>query len=282
MVYLSLAGGWGQLYDLAVVTSARLRGARLVIHHHNFSYVDRASRLTRTIVAMAGDDQAHIALCNRMAELLKQRYPRVRKVVAVSNEAFWAVAEAAITRDGPLRRIGFLSNITAEKGIFRFLDLVAPLKARGVHIEALVAGPIDDPHLKQAIDARVEELGCVRTLGAVYGHARQRFFNDIDLLAFPTAYPNEAEPLVILEAQRSGVPVAASERGCIGQMIDEGTGLLLDRDGRKMTALVDLIARLSQDASAMKAMRENLARSVVARVERNAAARAMFLDLIRE
>jgi len=60
----------------------------------------------------------------------------------------------------------------------------------------------------------------------------------VDVLLFPTDYANEAEPLVIHEAIRSGAHVIACERGAIPDILSNGAGLVVPRrfSGRPQSA----------------------------------------------
>src|SRR5690606_11515359 len=53
------------------------------------------------------------------------------------------------------------------------------------------------------------------------------FFEDIDVLVFPTQYRNEAEPLVLHEAMSRKLPVIAYGRGAIPEIVGEG-GVVID------------------------------------------------------
>ena len=67
-------------------------------------------------------------------------------------------------------------------------------------------------------------------LGPVYGEAKRDFYQRLDILLFPTRYINEAEPLVIHEAIRSGVHVMACARGAIGEVLSNGAGLVFEQE----------------------------------------------------
>ncbi len=82
------------------------------------------------------------------------------------------------------------------------------------------------------------EEGLVTWSGPIYGLDKQVFFNTIDVFVFPSRYVNEAEPLVIHEALAYGLPVIATDRGCIAGLVGNG-GLVLD------VALCDLTPAVS-------------------------------------
>lgn len=56
------------------------------------------------------------------------------------------------------------------------------------------------------------------------------FFNNADMFVFPTYYPNECFPLVLLEAMQHGLPCISTDEGGISSIIEDGkTGLLVNR-----------------------------------------------------
>jgi glycosyltransferase involved in cell wall biosynthesis len=114
--------------------------------------------------------------------------------------------------------VGFIGAITELKGITRFLDDLITLKKEGWELKLVVCGSFDD-NLPQVIKSDVVNK-CVY-LGRKFGEEKfTEFFNSIDLLYFPTMYPNEAQPLVVYEALSSGVKVVASNVGTIKQQLE--------------------------------------------------------------
>ena len=226
-LYLPLSNGKGQYGDLVAIVIGRLFSARVIVHHHSFSYLQQPSRLARCVFRLAGSRALHITLCQGMRDLLESEYPEVKRGLVLSNLALLELSITARPKARPLRKLGFLSNIVLDKGIDRFVELVSQLRARGADIVGHVAGPIQDTQSRQILDAACQ-AGWVIHIGRVDGEDKQTFLSSIDALVFPSRYVNEAEPLVVLEALAAGIPVISTLRGCIPALIDPGSGLLLD------------------------------------------------------
>lgn len=66
--------------------------------------------------------------------------------------------------------------------------------------------------------------------GKKYGKDKEAFFSNADIFVFPTYYPNECFPLVLLEAMQQGLPCISTKEGGITSIIDDGkSGLLVNR-----------------------------------------------------
>jgi glycosyltransferase involved in cell wall biosynthesis len=175
--------------------------------------------------------------------------------------------------------IGFLSNISFAKGIDRYLDLLADLRARGSNVTGLVAGPFDDEKVRDYVERRIKEIGRITYLGPVYGDRKESFFASIDLLVFPTRL-HEAQPLVIFEAQAAGVPVAAPDCGCIAQMGGADSELLLDFGAANLAALTGLILAWEAQPQSYLDARQRLRRRFVKLLDGRAADTARFNQLV--
>lgn len=240
ILYLSLSGGYGLLYDLLVVVLARWLGKTIAFHHHSFAYLTKRSAILASIVRMAGANQFHVALCPRMATTLSELYGKHLRTVVVSNLAFIDLpAVGPRSCDRTFSSIGYLSNISLEKGIDRFLDLMARLRESGSGLTARIAGPCSDLEIEDYIKRRASEIGGIEYVGPVYDDAKVHFLSSIDVLVFPTRYVNEAQPVVIYEAQMAGIIVAASSRGCIANMVSEE--LLLDPSASDLDRIAEQI-----------------------------------------
>lgn len=227
-LYISISGGGGQLYETCFLLLARARRMRIYLHHHSFAYLNRASWLMRLLTLVAGPSSVHIALSPGMAACLKRKYAKVQRTVPISNVVFFSSCGAGnrVSRSC-MKTIGYISNISVEKGIFEFLDLVEACERDGLPIKAKLAGPFQDACTERAVRQRLQGLWSIEYVGSRYGSEKWEFFDSIDTLIFPSQYVNEAEPLTIHEALQRNVPVIASGRGCIPEIAKLNTGLLV-------------------------------------------------------
>ncbi len=229
-VYIGLSGGKGQVYELLFILVAKAFRVRLFLHHHSFAYIDSRSALTELVIALAGRYATHVVLCERMRSGIEKTSRRQLAAIVLSNFAF-----AREPRPVRLRArvsccaIGYLSNISPEKGIMLFLDMASRIKAAGLNLKILVAGPFEDRSVERAVTAKLGEIGGIDYRGAVYGLDKQSFFDEIDLMVFPSQYVHEAEPVTVIEALTQGIPVVATERGCLSTLVPFDCGLVVPR-----------------------------------------------------
>jgi len=228
-LYMSVSGGYGQSYELAFILFARLCRMRIFLHHHSFSYLNSPSHLTKWLIVAAGLDATHIALSPGMAEKIKNIY-KIKNTLSISNAVFFPSDSINSSVRKQIETIGFLGNITSEKGIFDFLDLVSAIQVEGINLKAKLAGPFQDKGIEQLVRQRLKKLPMIEYVGPKYGMEKDVFYSDIDLLIFPTIYENEAEPMTIHEAMSHGVPVIAYGRGSIPEIVVRGCGLVIAPD----------------------------------------------------
>lgn len=155
-------------------------------------------------------------------------------------------------------RMVFLSNLLESKGILDLLEALALLKQRGCRVVCDVVGAetaeISWTRLQEEIGKRhLEDM--VNYLGALYGEAKARELEKAQLFVFPTYYPNECFPLVLLEAMAHGLPCISTNEGAIPDIIDDGkTGLIAEKHNPQ--DLADKIVLLLNDVTLRKQMGE--------------------------
>jgi glycosyltransferase involved in cell wall biosynthesis len=220
--YGSVDDGLGGLWTSAFALSARLCGYRLFLHHHSFRYVDQRRRIMGLLTTIAGQRCCHIVLCETMAAKLEAGYQSVKCTMVVPNVV---PNSTSITQEAPQRLagspivLGLLSNLMFEKGVAEFVAIIEQGRANGNDVQGILAGPAWNSEVEAFIIAAVARNdGALQWVGPVSGEAKEDFFAAIDLFVFPTKYPSEAYPLVLIEALIRGCPIVAPDRGCIGTL----------------------------------------------------------------
>ena len=119
---------------------------------------------------------------------------------------------------------------------------------RGARVRALVAGGMD-PQALELVENAMKRGVEVEALGPIYGSAKAEFLASCDVLALPSRYRNEAEPLVLIEGQLAGCLVIATDIGTISQTVCAGNGHTWSEASFPSEAadLVERLARRPQD-----------------------------------
>ena len=221
-IYIGISGGWGQCYDILFLLIARVASCQIYIHHHNYTYLDQPGFITRLLVLSAGKSAIHIVACEKMERDLQLCYPSVEKTVVISGIAALDFVSCEYRQKTVLHTLGFLSNITREKGIFEFIQVAIRLYRMGNNIRAIIAGPFENESVRKTVLSEISPYPFILCVGPKYGKEKSDFFDLIDVLVFPTK--NESEGLVIHEAMGRGIPVITVARGCIEQVVTNNAG----------------------------------------------------------
>ncbi|MEJ2887939.1 glycosyltransferase family 4 protein [Actinomycetospora aeridis] len=253
VVYVGGAGSGGLWYQAAVLAVARAAGAVPVFHHHSYNYLlpgEPPARVMTVLARLLGPSGTHVCLSEGMAATFRARYRTAAAVVVVSN-ARVVEAPGTVTgdHDGPVDRLVHVSNLTAEKGVLDVLDAFDDLRARGREVGLTLVGPAD-PEVQAAIDgARRRHGAALRHTGPLDRDGVARELAGAAVFVFPSRYRHESHPLVVHEALAAGVPVLATARGAVAELLPPGW--LVD----EVTPLADQVTQLlDDDREALRAL----------------------------
>jgi glycosyltransferase involved in cell wall biosynthesis len=232
VVYLSLSGGLGLVWEALFSWQARRAGARVVVHHHSFHYLNESYWPMRLLVGSAGRDALHVVLGSVMGQALQARYAGVGSILVLSNAVFVGAPLVSGKDRFPIpRSVGLLANLSTAKGLDDFLALAELSETRQLPWRFVLAGPFENEADGITAKRRIQTLKNIDYRGPLYGEAKSAFLAEIDVFIFPTRYRHEAEPLVVLEALRQGCPVIAFGRGCIPEMLGDSGGQVIPVGG---------------------------------------------------
>lgn len=275
VVYFTIAQSrLGFAKDLLAIRWALALGRPVVVHMHGGNFGGFYASLTaveRLAVKRTLDRLSAIIV---LTESLKADFDMTdgwqQRTVAVANTCDVALGRPRWARAGSLR-ILYLSALLVSKG-YREAVLAAGALARrrpDLQVSIDLAGGLAPERDFPSVEAQAEDLrrlvaglpGNVTATvhGAVDTAAKEALLAGADVFVLPTRYPNEGQPIAIIEALTSGLPVIATDwRGIRETLPPAMHGLLVANS--EPDALADKLATVAADG----ALLEKLSRAALA------------------
>lgn len=122
-------------------------------------------------------------------------------------------------------KILFLSNFIETKGYWDILYSIKKVIRSNKRIEYVFAGSwrCEKQKLECEDFVKKESIGdYVEFVGAVIGAEKLRVLKEAEIFVFPTYYPFEGHPWVIVEAMAAGLPIITTDQGCIKDSVIDG------------------------------------------------------------
>jgi glycosyltransferase involved in cell wall biosynthesis len=210
-----------------------------------------------SVVTVVGEQQRE-----RLAEL---GVPRSSIMVMTNTCEFDAITEAAVRRKhanvGGAVNVLHLSLLIESKGYPEFLEALEVLgRTSSARIRAILCGPLHfssycrrflDPESKESwiLDqmARIAKHDNVEAqwIRGAAGAEKQRLMQEAEIFVFPSTFPVEAQPLVLLEAMANGCAIICSTVGEIPSTVNSDCAIMLPNPTTE--AVADAIATLVGD-----------------------------------
>jgi glycosyltransferase involved in cell wall biosynthesis len=253
VVYTAIEPGPGIWYNFIVILFARIKGLRIVLHHHSALYTKAFEYRFDWLSRLAGRKAVHVVLDEFMAKDIKATYSSIGRV-AISHNAFHVAQPAMLEHSARRLTCGFMSNLSREKGLDVFLECLRAACGVGLNLQAILAGPPVSLEAENTISgARREFGGMLHVLGPVADSRKEEFFRSIDVFLFPTFYKIEAQPLVILEAMSYGIPVVTSQQGYCDELVGEAGASTSIADFERVA--ISFVTRCYENAEYLSKMR---------------------------
>ncbi len=238
LAYYVLASPTGLSFyrDVVSITLLRMFGTRVVFHCHSKGFGAAASKPHYRRLCHWLFKNSHVILLSRLL------YGDIQSFVP-EDRCFFVPNGIPAPTEPPARHYDastdecihllYLSNMIYEKGPVVFAKALAILKQRGMPFKAVFAGAANSEECQAEFQSILDD-NClnedVTYVGPQYGDEKAKLYAHSDALVFPTFYPLECFPVVILEAMSNGLAVVSTREGAIPEIVDDGvTGLLTDR-----------------------------------------------------
>lgn len=126
--------------------------------------------------------------------------------------------------NGPLSCL-FIGSLQEGKGVLEILKTASRLRemGHGANFRFRIVGRwFSDGfrHEALALHRQLDLDDMVEWVGELTGEAKWQAYHQADLFIFPSHYPSEASPLVLMEALGSGLPILSTQWAGIPAMLD--------------------------------------------------------------
>ena len=241
----------GNLRDIILLEILKLKKAKCILHLHGGYYrklIDEVlpkwqKKLNYTLIK---DVDAAIVL----SESLKNIFHGM-----IDDEKIYVVENCVddnvlLSEEDLLKKINnidnrktikilWLSNFIQSKGYEDVLELALLEKNRidngeNQRFKFEFAGKFfrkeEEAHFIEYV--KNSQLGDIISYhGIVYGNKKRELFNDADIFILPTRYPNEGQPISILEAMGNGLYIIATNHAGIPDIVENNiNGLLINEE----------------------------------------------------
>ena len=170
----------------------------------------------------------------------------------LSGGSITSTGQSAASSDPHVVRVLYLAHCTREKGAFDAMRGAAlankKLATQGspISLRLTVTGSFvtaDDRAEFDQIMKQSEVAACVQYVGFVTGEQKDKLLRSADCFCFPTFYPNENQPVNLIEAMAFGLPVVTTRWRSLPEIFPSGYQGLVDVHSPEQIAdaLVQLI-----------------------------------------
>ena len=201
--------------DILLRTILWRKKGYLVMHNKGINNVNTPSVLLRMFFK-----NCKVLILSKSLFFDINKYVKFENTHIIPNCLFEESKRPRVNKDYSTLKFLFLSNLVRSKGVMEAIELVKSLSNSGLKVQLDIVG--------MAMNVSIDEIqksiygfeGVITYHGPQYGDSKDQFLADCNILIFPTRYPQECFPLVIIEAFAHSMPVISLDNGAIGDIID--------------------------------------------------------------
>lgn len=236
VLYISISQTkMGLIRDCLIINVCkRLGGSKVAAHLHGNNLgptIDSTSGFLRKFIVRALKRiDVGIVLGEKLSHNFRRQVPRVEVVSNGIPSDFIKREEIVQKKSGGPLSILYLSNLMEEKGYIELVEATTALVQEGLDIQLNLVGGIQDEAEFLGIMKFIRANGMEENIqyhGLKQGEEKKRFFLDSDVMALPTKYKVEGQPMSIIEGMAAGLPIISCDRGIIAELIED-CGLLIE------------------------------------------------------
>ncbi len=242
----------GYLKDSLFIILSKAMGCKVVCHLRGGyfrQWFDSANALVRRYVRMvhsAVDGQIVLGECLR--PLFDGLVPANAILVVPNGRDFDFAPSADTDRSGSTVRVLYLGNLFETKGVLDVARAIPQIRDAGCQVEFVFAGSCNNSYIWETLESCQRDHGedVVKLPGSVVGQAKLDLLLESDMLVFPTYFPFEGHPWVIVEAMAAGLPIVSTDHAAIRESVEDGVnGFLVEKQAP--SDIADKVIALCRD-----------------------------------
>lgn len=237
VVYLSISRSLGGfMKDLPVFLLAFVSGSKVCVHLHGSDFKDfyrSTGKFSRWLVDFCYRRvSVAFVLCDGMHSEFED-IPGISVITVFNCAPDLGKLRTPVDAEEHMN-ILYMSNVIRTKGILELIDAVKSFYSEHGRISLKIAGDFVGDEVMSAVEIRAvffEKLSGVEFIsyeGIAKGANKNQLFEWANIVALPSFYRTEAQPLVLIEAMSCGRFVLSSAFKYIPEFIaDKENGILL-------------------------------------------------------
>jgi glycosyltransferase involved in cell wall biosynthesis len=265
VVYISISQNyWAYFRDGLFILISSVFKAKILIHLHGsyfLKFYGKSSWLYQKFIDLTMKRVDGAIVLGEKLKYIFEKWLSTDKIFVLPNFIEWKFNEDknySTKNDASVVMITYLGNLLESKGIFDLLEAIKIVKenARNKFIVNIAGKFSKDSSTGLSLREHeirfgnyLKELNDVVNYIGEIREEKDKFelLKNTDIFVFPSWYPVEGQPLVILEAMSCGCPVISTKDvGVIDETVIDGiNGLLVEK--RNIRQLADAILKLIQD-----------------------------------
>jgi glycosyltransferase involved in cell wall biosynthesis len=158
-------------------------------------------------------------------------YPKM-KIVVVPNFSERFLERSQVTskkiNNSSKLDVLFLSNLIESKGLFELVEAVISFNNFNERICLHIAGSsLGNKEIENKLIEKCKNHQFIKYYGPLSGDSKFRLLKECHVLALPTYYPTEAQPICVIEGMAFGCVILSTNHNYMPELVDDTNGIIV-------------------------------------------------------
>ena len=231
---------FGNIRDMIILNAILMKKKKIIVHYHGGYYKKMydqmnvlqkrmnkklLSRINIMVALSAGLKEIFSDVINSNKIRVCENY--VEDSSLIDEEEFQH--KMGTLENKPMVDVLYLSNFIKSKGYFDVLEAAERLKGKQIFFH--FAGAFFNDAEKDEFFQYIETHGLedhIKYHGLVKGDSKKELLKKCEVFVLPTYYPNEGQPISIIEAMGNGMTIITTKHGGIPDLVKEDNGYIVE------------------------------------------------------